>query len=367
MTAALIALILVILFLAFGFGALGFALGVFWTMLWYAVVGLVIGGLGRLFVSGRRDIGLTATALYGIAGALLGGVIANDWLDLGWFGQFLTADRRRRGAGRDHRAAHQPPAPSRAQSGSARIRLPCHPYPEACVRKRVAGSLAWKLGAGFGCVVVMIVLIVAVSWWSIARMTDTSAAIDQSLTPRLIAADDARTAAAAMRSSQTAYVLIGPDGRAEYVADRGVLDQAMLNLQLRERTPGDRRAYDAVAGRAAAHRPGRHQAVGGHQRRAHGPRPPKLLRVAERAGQRRADPAAQPLPALAADRGAAAWRSRSRSTAWTSAALVLGLGVLRDRAGRARRRAALAPDRAQRPGAAGGGERARRRRRRPAR
>ena len=44
---------------------------------------------------------------------------------------------------------------------------------------------------------VMIVLIVAVSWWSIARMTDTSAAIDQSLTPRLIAADDARAAAAA--------------------------------------------------------------------------------------------------------------------------------------------------------------------------
>lgn len=91
MTAALIALILVVLFIAFGFGALGFALSVFWTMLWYAVVGLVIGGLGRLFVSGRRDMGLMATALYGIAGALLGGVIANEWLDVGWFGQFLTA------------------------------------------------------------------------------------------------------------------------------------------------------------------------------------------------------------------------------------------------------------------------------------
>jgi uncharacterized membrane protein YeaQ/YmgE (transglycosylase-associated protein family) len=91
MTAALIALILIILFMAFGFGVLGLALGVFWTMLWYACVGLVIGGLGRLFVSGRRDIGLGATALYGIAGALLGGVIANDWLDLGSLGQFLTA------------------------------------------------------------------------------------------------------------------------------------------------------------------------------------------------------------------------------------------------------------------------------------
>ena len=56
------------------------------------------------------------------------------------------------------------------------------------MRQRVAGSLAWKLVAGFGCVVVMIVLIVAVSRWSIARMTDTSAAIDQSLTPRLMRA-----------------------------------------------------------------------------------------------------------------------------------------------------------------------------------
>ena len=51
----------------------------------------MIGGLGRLFVSGRRDIGPAATVLYGIAGAVLGGVIANDWLDLGRFGQFLTA------------------------------------------------------------------------------------------------------------------------------------------------------------------------------------------------------------------------------------------------------------------------------------
>jgi uncharacterized membrane protein YeaQ/YmgE (transglycosylase-associated protein family) len=81
----------VILFMAFGIGVLGFAASEFWTLLWYADVGLVIGGLGRLFASGRRDIGLAATALYGIAGAVLGGVIANDWLDLGWFGQFLTA------------------------------------------------------------------------------------------------------------------------------------------------------------------------------------------------------------------------------------------------------------------------------------
>ena len=105
------------------------------------------------------------------------------------------------------------------------------------MRQRIAGSLAWKLGAGFGCVVVMIVMIVAVSWWSISRMTDASKEIDNSLTPRLIAADDVRAAAADMHFSETAYVLLGPDGRADYTADRGVLDQAMLILQNHLATP----------------------------------------------------------------------------------------------------------------------------------
>ena len=87
----LVALILIVLFLAFGFGLLGFALSVFWALVWYSIVGLVIGGLGRLVVSGRHDLGLLVTMLFGIAGALLGGIVANDILDVGWFGQFLTA------------------------------------------------------------------------------------------------------------------------------------------------------------------------------------------------------------------------------------------------------------------------------------
>jgi uncharacterized membrane protein YeaQ/YmgE (transglycosylase-associated protein family) len=88
---ALIALIIVILLLAFGFGVLGFALSVLGTLVWYCILGLVIGGLARLFVKGRSGMGLVATILYGVAGSLLGGVIANGWLDLGGIGQFLTA------------------------------------------------------------------------------------------------------------------------------------------------------------------------------------------------------------------------------------------------------------------------------------
>ncbi len=91
MSAVLIALILVVLVIAFGFSVLGVALGVLGTLLWYAVVGLVIGGLGRLVASGRRPASMTATVLYGIAGSILGGVIGRDLLSVGWFGQFLTA------------------------------------------------------------------------------------------------------------------------------------------------------------------------------------------------------------------------------------------------------------------------------------
>ena len=91
MSVVLILLVLVVLMMAFGFGLLGFALSVLWSLVWYAVVGLVIGSLARAVVSGNRSLGLPSTILIGIVGSLLGGIIAKDVLDVGWFGQFLTA------------------------------------------------------------------------------------------------------------------------------------------------------------------------------------------------------------------------------------------------------------------------------------
>jgi uncharacterized membrane protein YeaQ/YmgE (transglycosylase-associated protein family) len=64
---------------------------VLWSLVWYGLVGLLIGGLARLVVSGRQDLTVFETALVGIAGSLLGGIVANDFLDVGWIGQFLTA------------------------------------------------------------------------------------------------------------------------------------------------------------------------------------------------------------------------------------------------------------------------------------
>ncbi len=47
------------------------------TILWFIVVGAVIGALARLLVPGRNPIGVLLTILVGVVGAILGGVIAN--------------------------------------------------------------------------------------------------------------------------------------------------------------------------------------------------------------------------------------------------------------------------------------------------
>ncbi|WP_433477444.1 GlsB/YeaQ/YmgE family stress response membrane protein [Spirillospora sp. CA-142024] len=47
------------------------------TILWFIVVGAVIGALARLLVPGRNPIGVLLTILIGIAGSIVGGVIAD--------------------------------------------------------------------------------------------------------------------------------------------------------------------------------------------------------------------------------------------------------------------------------------------------
>lgn len=86
MTAVLIVLLVVVALFLVGGAVIGFTL----NLLWWALIGLVIGALARLIVPGRQAIGLLMTALLGIGGALLGGIIA-DALDLGSVLQFIIA------------------------------------------------------------------------------------------------------------------------------------------------------------------------------------------------------------------------------------------------------------------------------------
>jgi uncharacterized membrane protein YeaQ/YmgE (transglycosylase-associated protein family) len=64
-------LLIVGLLLAFWF------LGVAVSILYYLLVGLVVGGLGRLVLPGREKIGLLGTILIGLGGGAIGGVLGN--------------------------------------------------------------------------------------------------------------------------------------------------------------------------------------------------------------------------------------------------------------------------------------------------
>ena len=82
----LLILLAVILLFVIGGAIIGFAL----KLLWWALIGLIIGALARLIIPGRQAIGWLVTALIGIGGALLGGIIA-DGLDVGGVVQFIIA------------------------------------------------------------------------------------------------------------------------------------------------------------------------------------------------------------------------------------------------------------------------------------
>ena len=46
-------------------------------MIGFIIAGLIIGALARLFKPGRQNLGIFATLLLGLAGSVIGGVIAN--------------------------------------------------------------------------------------------------------------------------------------------------------------------------------------------------------------------------------------------------------------------------------------------------
>ena len=46
-------------------------------MIGFIVAGLVIGALARLIKPGRQNLGIVATLLLGLAGSVIGGVVAN--------------------------------------------------------------------------------------------------------------------------------------------------------------------------------------------------------------------------------------------------------------------------------------------------
>ena len=86
MTAFFWLLLVIVLVAMFG-GAL---IAATWFVLWYAVVGLIIGGLARLLVSDTSRIGTGGTIVAGLVGSMSGGWVARAY-DLGWLLQIIVA------------------------------------------------------------------------------------------------------------------------------------------------------------------------------------------------------------------------------------------------------------------------------------
>jgi uncharacterized membrane protein YeaQ/YmgE (transglycosylase-associated protein family) len=86
MPVLLLVLLAIVLLVVLGWAVVGLT----FYLLWWALIGLVLGGLGRLVVPGHQPIGLLATAASGVAASLLGGVIAHV-AHLGGVLQFVVA------------------------------------------------------------------------------------------------------------------------------------------------------------------------------------------------------------------------------------------------------------------------------------
>jgi uncharacterized membrane protein YeaQ/YmgE (transglycosylase-associated protein family) len=86
MAPVIIVLLAIIVFLLIG----GWVIGLAFSLLWFVLVGIVIGALGRAILPGRQAIGWLGTAGAGIAGSLLGAILA-DLFDAGGLVKFLVA------------------------------------------------------------------------------------------------------------------------------------------------------------------------------------------------------------------------------------------------------------------------------------
>src|SRR3954453_20210862 len=73
----IVAFVLAVVFFVVGIAVLGFVA----HLLWWLIAGLIIGALARLVLPGTQPIGIVATALFGIAGSLIGAILAHalDW------------------------------------------------------------------------------------------------------------------------------------------------------------------------------------------------------------------------------------------------------------------------------------------------
>jgi methyl-accepting chemotaxis protein len=105
-------------------------------------------------------------------------------------------------------------------------------------------SVGRKLYLSFGCVVALLVAIVAVAFFALSSLDSAHRKVADRVLPQVVAADAARSAAGDMHFSQTRYVLV-PNSYKDYVGDRAVFISGLAALH-RSTTPDDVRYVKAI-------------------------------------------------------------------------------------------------------------------------
>ncbi len=94
------------------------------------------------------------------------------------------------------------------------------------------GSIGSKLGASFALVVVLLLGLCGVASWGLSQTTSVSQRIDRSVTPRLIAVDDVRSAAGDMHFSETRAVFDGTaSARDDFMGDHATFVADLRTLR----------------------------------------------------------------------------------------------------------------------------------------
>jgi methyl-accepting chemotaxis protein len=123
-------------------------------------------------------------------------------------------------------------------------------------RPQLARTIRAKLGWSFGVVVALLLGLSGVAYWGIASLTSVSNQVDGSVTPRLIAVDDVRAAAADMHFSQTRAVLDATaSARDDFQGDHAAFMASMHRLDLLSAHGSDHAAIariDAAVARSNA-------------------------------------------------------------------------------------------------------------------
>jgi methyl-accepting chemotaxis protein len=105
-------------------------------------------------------------------------------------------------------------------------------------------SVSRKLYLSFGVIVALLVTVIAVSFYGMSRLASAHHVVSLQATPRVEAADSARSAASDAHFSQTQYVL-DAETRADFLGDKAKLDGDLARLAKVTDT-NERNQYDGI-------------------------------------------------------------------------------------------------------------------------